>query len=81
MQILYSRCCSIDVHKDSVTACVLVYSGSPEPEIRKKEFGTHWKALSNLRLWLFAQKVTQVAVEPTGVYWKPFWQALECHSK
>ena len=63
MQILYSRCCGIDVHKDSVTACVLVYSGSPEPEVRKKEFSTHFKALGNLRFWLFAQKVTVVALE------------------
>jgi transposase len=77
MQILYSRCCGIDVHKDSVTACVLIYADSPEPEVRKREFATHKKALGNLRLWLFAQKVTQVAMESTGVYWKPVWQALE----
>lgn len=79
MQILYSRCCGIDVHKDSVTACVLVYSGSAEPEVRKKEFSTHFKALGNLRFWLFAQKVTHVALESTGVYWKPVWEALEDH--
>jgi transposase len=77
MQILYSRCCGIDVHKDSVTACVLVYSGSPEPEVRKKEFATYFKALLNLKMWLLTQKVTHVAMESTGVYWKPVWQALE----
>lgn len=79
MQILYSRCCGIDVHKDSVTACVCVYSDEPEPEVRKKEFATHHKALGTLRLWLFAQKVTHVAMESTGVYWKPVWQVLEGH--
>jgi transposase len=79
MQILYSRCCGIDVHKDSVTACVLVYADGKEPEVRKKEFRTHFKALGNLRWWLFAQKVTHVAMESTGVYWKPVWQALEGH--
>jgi transposase len=79
MQILYSRCCGIDVHKDSVTVCVLIYSGQPEPEIRKKEFATHFKALGELRFWLFSQKVTHVAMESTGVYWKPVWQALEGH--
>jgi hypothetical protein len=47
------------------------YSDSPEPEVRIKEFATHWKAPGNPRLWLFAQKVTQVAMESTGVYWKP----------
>ncbi len=77
MQILYSRCCGIDVHKDSVTACVLVYKDKPEPEVRKKEFETHKKALGNLRLWLHANQVTHVAMESTGVYWKPVWQALE----
>jgi transposase len=81
MQILYSRCCGIDVHKNPVTACVLVYAGDKEPEVRKKEFATHFKALGNLRLWLFAQKVSHVALESTGVYWKPVWQALEGHFK
>lgn len=79
MQILYSRCCGIDVHKDAVTACVLVYDNSPEPEVRRREFATHKKALDNLRFWLFAQKVTHVALESTGVYWRPVWQALEGH--
>ena len=79
MQILYSRCCGIDVHKGSVTVCVLIYSGRPEPEIRKKEFATHFKALGELRFWLSSQKVTHVAMESTGVYWKPVRQALEGH--
>jgi len=77
MQVLFSRCCGIDVHKDSVTACVLVYRDGKEPDVRKKEFATHFKALLNLKQWLLAQKVTHVAMESTGVYWKPVWQALE----
>lgn len=60
-----------------MTACVLVYADGAEPEVRKKEFATHKKALGNLRLGLHAQKVTHVAMESTGVYWKPVWQALE----
>jgi len=79
MQILFSRCCGIDVHKDSVTACVLIYAEGKEPDVRKKEFATHFKALLNLKMWLLAQKVTHVAMESTGVYWKPVWQALEGH--
>jgi transposase len=81
MQILYSRCCGIDVHKDAVTACVLVYAGDKEPEVRKKEFQTHFKALLDLKMWLLAQKVTHVAMESTGVYWKPVWQTLEQNFK
>lgn len=68
---------AIDVHNDSVTVCVLVYSDKPEPEVRKKEFATCFKALLNLKMWLLSQKVTHVAMESTGVYWKPVWQALE----
>lgn len=79
MQILYSRCCGIDVHKDSVTACVLVYRQSAEPEVRVKEFATHLGALNQLRAWLISQKVMHVAMESTGVYWKPVWRALEGH--
>jgi transposase len=79
MQILYSRCCGIDVHKDSVTVCVLVYRDGAKPEVRKKEFETHLKALLNLKMWLLSQRVTHVAIESTGVYWKPVWQALEGH--
>jgi transposase len=60
-----------------VTVCVLVYSSQPEPEVRKREFATYFKALLNLKMWLLAQKVTHVAMESTGVYWKPVWQALE----
>lgn len=79
MQVLFSRCCGMDVHKDSITACVLVFGDSGEPDVRKKQFETHGKALANLQLWLFSQKVTHVAMESTGVYWKPVWQALEGH--
>ena len=60
-----------------MTVCVLIYCGSAEPEVRKREFATHKKALGNLRLWLHALKVTPVAMESTGVYWKPVWQTLE----
>lgn len=56
MQILYSRCCGIDVHKDSVTVCVPVYSDLAEPDIRKKELATYYKALLKLKMWLLAQK-------------------------
>lgn len=77
MQILYPRCCGIDVHKDSVTACVLVFGEQAEPEVRQKEFATHWGSLAQLRAWLSSQKVTHVAMESTGCYWKPVWQALD----
>jgi transposase len=79
MNVLYSRCCGIDVHKDSVTACVRVDAGNGNIELRKKEFAAHRPGLELLRLWLYAQKVQQVGLESTGVYWKPVWKALEGH--
>jgi transposase len=79
MQILVSRACGIDVHKDTLAVCVLVYREGREVEARYKEFATHQKALTALRNWLSAQKVTHVGMESTGVYWKPVWYALENH--
>ena len=80
MQILVSRSCGIDVHKDTLAVCVLIYrEGKALPESHYKEFATHQKALATLRAWLNAHKVTHVAMESTGVYWKPVWYALEGH--
>jgi len=78
MRILYSRCCGLDIHKSKIVACVMVTPPDDKPvEIRKKEFGAHLRALRQLRFWLQAQKVTHVAMESTGVYWKPVWNVLE----
>ena len=77
MQVVYSRCCGLDVHKDQVTACVLVLGDNGRREVRAREFATHWKELQKLKMWLHACKVTQVAMESTGVYWKPVWHVLD----
>ncbi|WP_321476129.1 IS110 family transposase [uncultured Paludibaculum sp.] len=79
MQVVYSRCCGIDVHKDSLTACVLVIDAHGEKSVRKKEFGTYWKELQRLKLWLYSCRVQAVAMESTGVYWKPVWHVLDGH--
>lgn len=77
MQVVYSRCCGLDVHKASVTACVLTFDDKGKRTVRKKEFRTFDQQLGGLMLWLMACKVTHVAMESTGVYWKPVWQKLE----
>ena len=79
MEVVYRRCCGIDVHKDSITACVLVNEAGQERSVRKKEFRTYWNDLQKLRFWLQASKVEKVAMESTGVYWKPVWNVLEGH--
>jgi transposase len=77
MRIVHQRCCALDVHKKSITACVLVWDGQQLIEERKKEFGTTKKQLGRLRFWLMACKVAEVAMESAGVYWKPVWHVLE----
>jgi len=77
MQVVYRRCCGIDVHKDSVTATILVFPDEGEREMRTQQFGTHWKELQRLAQWLRSSKVEKVAMESTGVYWKPVWNVLE----
>jgi transposase len=77
MRIVHQRCCALDVHKKSITACVLVWDGEQAIEERKKEFGTTKKELERLRFWLMATKVSVVAMESAGVYWKPVWHVLE----
>jgi transposase len=77
MRIVHQRCCGLDVHKKSITACVLVWDGKEAVQERKKEFGTTKKALERLRFWLMASKVSMVAMESAGVYWKPVWHVLE----
>jgi transposase len=79
MQVVYPRCCGLDVHKKTVTACVMVFEEQGRRKVRKKQFETHRQALNMLMLWLYASKVTHVAMESTGVYWKPVWNALEGH--
>jgi len=79
MEVVYRRCCGIDIHKDFITACVLVNEPGKQREVRKKEFRTYWSDLQKLKLWLYASKVEQVGMESTGVYWKPVWNVLEGH--
>ena len=76
MQVIYERCCGLDVHKRTITACRLQWLGSEwQKEIR--QFGTMTKDLLALLDWLVKQGCTQVAMESTGVYWKPVYNILE----
>src|SRR5262245_23982851 len=75
MEVLHPRCAGLDVHKDVVVACVRCVS---EPEHREvRSFGTTTRALFELADWLEMYHVTHVAMEATGVYWKPVWHVLE----
>jgi transposase len=77
MQVLYACCCGLDVHKKSVTACVLWAGGPGKERKEKRRFGTFTAELLRLADWLRGCGVTHVAMESTGVYWKPVWNILE----
>lgn len=77
MEILYPRCAGLDVHKESVSVCVLTPGPQAEPDKQIEQFGTTTGELRRLRDWLGAQGVTHAAMESTGVYWKPVFNILE----
>jgi transposase len=76
MKVLYERCAGLDVHKETVVACVRVMEGA---EVRRevRSFATTTRELLALADWLREAGCTQVAMESTGVYWKPVWHVLE----
>src|SRR5580698_4815902 len=75
MEVLYPHCAGLDVHKDTVVACVRhMATGSVEREVRT--FKTTTKDLLALSDWLAEHGCTHVAMEATGVYWKPVWNIL-----
>ena len=77
MRIWYRRCAGLDVHKTSVVACVLVVKEANRVEEEVQRFGTMTEDLKELAAWLKGQAVERVAMESTGVYWKPVWNILE----
>jgi len=75
MQVLYPRCAGLDVHKDTIVACVRCVSAPVHQEVRS--FGSTTGELLELAEWLASHDCTHVAMEATGVYWKPVWHILE----
>ena len=72
MRVVYERCCGLDVHKKSVVACVMTPEGQ-----KTRTFGTTTRQLVALSNWLGEMEVTHVAMESTGVYWKPVVNLME----
>jgi transposase len=77
MNVLYEQCCGLDIHKRIVVACVIVPGPGGQPVKEVRSFGTMTDDLLRLADWLVANGVTHVAMESTGVYWKPIWNLLE----
>jgi transposase len=77
MDVLYERCCGLDIHKRTVVACLVVPGPTGTPVKQLRSFGTMTDDLLHLADWLATNGVTHVAMESTGVYWKPVWNLLE----
>jgi transposase len=67
----------MDVHKKSISVCVRVRSARDHFETETAVFRTFTRDLEQMAEWLKARKVRRVAMESTGVYWKPVWNVLE----
>jgi transposase len=77
METLHDRCAGLDVHKDSVAACVRHVGPGGRARKEVRTFGTTTAELLALADWLAAEGVTHAAMESTGVYWKPVFNLLE----
>lgn len=78
MEVLYPRCAGLDVHAGNVTACARIASGA-DVSYEHRSVPTTTRGLLELDEWLTAHGCTHVAMEATGVYWKPVWHVLEAH--
>jgi transposase len=77
MEAIIERCAGLDVHQETVVACVLSGPLNFAPKGDLKTFGTSTEELVSLGHWLMESGCTHVAMESTGVYWKPVWNVLE----
>lgn len=76
MEVLHPKCAGLDVHRDTVVACARIAAdGAVSQDVRT--FGATTKELMELSEWLTEHGVTHVAMEATGVYWKPVWHVLD----
>jgi transposase len=79
VDIVLRRCAGLDVHKAQVTAGLIVVDDHGELRQEVRTYETNTRGLEALRGWLCEQQVTHVAMESTGVYWKPVFNVLEGH--
>ena len=77
MQTLVERGCGLDGHQATVVACLLIVRKDGRVQKQLRTFGTTTRELLSLREWLLSEGCTQVALESTGVYWKPVYAILE----
>jgi transposase len=77
MRVLYERCCGLDVHKKTVVACVLITLGDGQVHKQVRTFATTTAGLLALADWLASLQISHLAMESTGMYWRPVFNLLE----
>jgi transposase len=77
MDVIYACCCGLDIHKKTVVACLMTSAKGQPPMKEVRTFRTMTAALLLLADWLQAAGCTHVAMESTGVYWRPVYNLLE----
>jgi transposase len=77
MDVIYSRCCGLDLHQKTVVACLLSRAQGQQPQKEVRTFRTMTTELVALADWLQAAACTHVAMESTGVYGRPVYHLLE----
>ena len=77
LSVLYDQCAGLDVHKNTVVACLLLTASSGKATHEVRTFATPTHSLQELAAWLSNQGVTHVAMESTGIYWRPVFNLLE----
>jgi transposase len=77
MEVLLQRCAGLDVHQETIVVCVLSTNESGEVQSEVRTFGTLTKHLFDLLKYLETQSITHIAMESTGIYWKPVYNILE----
>ena len=80
MDIMYTRCAGLDVHKKTVVACRMRSDKRGKGDHETQTFGTKTGELLGLVDWLMQWDVSHVAMESTGEYWKPIYNLLESYS-
>jgi transposase len=77
MEVVHERCCGVDIHKQFITTCLIVPGATGKATKEIQTFRTMTTDLERFRDWLLEAGCTHVAMESTGVYWKPIYNLLE----
>lgn len=81
MDVIVERCCGLDVHQGRIVACVMSGAAGAKPKVEVRTFRTFTRDLLLLVQWVKDEGCTQVAMESTGIYWKPIYALLEAETE